>query len=102
MVENCIIDTGSASSAIDIGLVPFNYQKPALIRQLHGIGGGKQEVVVQSVDTVSIGTQTFKNVDIEFGDLKIDFGINGFIGTDLLSKFIVTIDFSNQELCLKS
>jgi len=101
-IDNCIVDTGSATSAIDIGLVPFNYQKPAIIRRLFGIGGGEQEVVSQAVDSLTLGQETFSNIDIEFGDLNIDFGINGFIGTDILSKFLVSIDFTRQKLLLNS
>ena len=101
-IDNCIVDTGSATSAIDIGLVPFNYQKPAVIKRLFGIGGGEQEVVSQTVDSLILGQESFSNIDVEFGDLNIDFGINGFIGTDVLSKFFVSIDFIGQELLLNS
>ncbi len=100
-IDNCIVDTGAATSAIDIELIPFNYNKPAIVRRLFGIGGGKQEVVVQSVDAVKIGEHTLQDIDIEFGDLNIDYGINGFIGTDLLSRFDVTLNFSKNEIDLK-
>ena len=100
-IDNCIIDTGAATSAIDIDLIPFNYNKPATVRQLIGIGGGKQEVVVQSIDAIKIANQLIENIDIEFGDLKVDYGINGFIGTDLLSQFDLAINFSDFELLLK-
>ncbi len=40
MIDNCILDTGSATTAIDIDLVDFNFRKPAVITQLYGIGGG--------------------------------------------------------------
>ncbi|KPA12544.1 Peptidase A2A, retrovirus RVP subgroup [Candidatus Magnetomorum sp. HK-1] len=95
---NCIVDTGSASTAVDINIVSFNYQKPAIIKMLFGIGGGEQEVVSQEVDSLKLGQETFKNINIEFGDLAVDFGINGFIGTDLLSQFLLSIDFIKQEI----
>ena len=44
-IENCILDTGSATTAIDIDLVDFNYRKPASIKRLYGLGGGTQEVI---------------------------------------------------------
>ena len=28
-IDNCILDTGSATTAIDIDLVEFNYKKPS-------------------------------------------------------------------------
>ncbi len=46
----------------------------------------------------SLKTDTLQNVDIEFGDLNIDYGINGFIDTDLLSRFDVTLNFSKKEI----
>lgn len=98
-LENCILDTGSATTAIDIDLVDFNFQKPAIITRLFGIGGGTQEVISQKVDGVTIDTHSLKNVDIEFGNLHSELGINGFIGNDILSVFrTITIDNSKQEI----
>lgn len=84
-IPNCIIDTGSATTAIDIGLINFNYNRPTQIKRLSGIGG-TQEVVSQKIDS------------IEFGDLQNNYGINGFIGTDILSQFKIEIEFINQEI----
>lgn len=100
LIDDCIVDTGAASSAIDIEHIPFNYTKPAVVRQLFGIGGGKQEVVVQAVDAITIDDNKLEEVNIEFGDLNVDYGINGFIGTDLLSLFKVEIDFQEKSLKL--
>ena len=99
-IDNCIIDTGAATTAIDIDCIPFNYTKPATVQYLCGIGGGKQEVVVQSVDALTIADQVIRNVPIEFGDLNIDYGINGFIGTDILGQFDLSLLFSNRTLSL--
>ena len=30
-----------------------------------------------------------KDIEIEFGDIKAELGISGFIGNDILSQFIV-------------
>ena len=100
VIENCILDTGSAGSAIDIHLIPFNYRKPSRLRQLVGIGGGKQEVITQKVESIEFADHIISDIEIEFGNLNIDLGINGFIGTDILSKFSVNINFSKQELTL--
>ena len=54
IIPNCIIDTGSSSTMIDIDLVEFDYHKPALIKRLFGIGTGKQEVLCQQVDKIII------------------------------------------------
>ena len=100
-INNCIIDTGSGTTAIDIDLVEFNYRKPALVKRLLGIGGGIQEVVSQAVDKLKVGQVELKKIEIEFGDLQEELGINGFIGNDILSRFTLTIDYAKEYLNLK-
>ncbi|MDM8560835.1 hypothetical protein [Candidatus Parabeggiatoa sp. HSG14] len=41
-IDNCILDTGAATTAIDIDLVDFNFKKRSIIKRLHGIGDGIQ------------------------------------------------------------
>jgi predicted aspartyl protease len=101
IIPDCIIDTGSSSTMIDIDLVEFNYKKPAIIKRLFGIGTGKQEVLSQKVDKIIIEQFKLEAVEIEFGTIKENLGINGFIGNDILSKFIVSIDFNQQVINLK-
>lgn len=100
-IDNCILDTGSATTAIDIDLVDFNYRKPAAIKRLFGIGGGTHEVVAQKVDKVIIDENELKHIEIEFGGIKSELGINGFIGNDILSLFTITIVYSKQEIELR-
>lgn len=99
-IDNCILDTGSATTAIDIDLVEFNYRKPAAIKRLYGLGGGTQEVVSQQIDALMIDRTKLEEIEIEFGDIKADFGINGFVGNDVLSQFLVNIDFARADLGL--
>ena len=99
-IHQCILDTGSATTAIDIDLVDFNYRKPASIKRLYGLGGGTQEVISQEIDGLIIDQTELKAIEIEFGDIKSDFGINGFVGNDILSRFSFTVDFSKQEIDL--
>ncbi len=63
----------------------FNCRKPAVIKRLHGVGGGVQEVVSQKVERLVFGEADLENIEIEFGDLQDDFGINRFIGNDILT-----------------
>ncbi len=53
-IENCILDTGSATTALDIDLVEFNYRKSSTVKRLIGIGGGTQEVISQQVEKITI------------------------------------------------
>ncbi len=59
---------------------------------------GTQEVLSQNIKTIELNNSILNNLDIEFGDLQNSYGINGFIGTDILSQFKVNIDFVNQEI----
>lgn len=97
-IDECILDTGSATTAFDINFVEFNYQKISFIRRLRGLGGGKQEVVCQQIDSLTIGNTKLNNIDIEFGDVEEGFGIQGFVGNDVLSRFRFTIDFQKQDV----
>ena len=100
-IDNCILDTGSATTAIDIDLVEFNYKKPSFVKRLVGIGGGTQEVINQEVKKITIDQISLENVEIEFGDIQADLGINGFIGTDILRHFDINLKFSTKELYFK-
>jgi len=97
-IDNCILDTGSATTAIDIDYIPFNYRKPAKIRRLFGVGDGTQEVVCQRIDFIRLGNDSIQNAEIEFGYFKSRIGISGFIGNDILSNFGVSIDFKNRNI----
>jgi hypothetical protein len=97
-IDNCILDTGSATTAIDIDYIQFNYCKPAKIRRLFGVGDGTQEVVCQRIDFIRLGDDSIQNAEIEFGYFKSRIGISGFIGNDILSNFGVSIDFKNRNI----
>jgi len=99
-IDNCLVDTGSATTAVDIDMVDLDYRKPSEIKRLIGIGGGSQEVIAQSVDGIQIGNQTLKDIKLEFGDLNEALAINGFIGNDILSFFEVSISYERQEIRL--
>jgi len=101
IIPNCIVDTGSSSTMVDIDFVEFNYHKPTLIKRLFGIGAGKQEVLCQSVDKLIIDQFEFKTVEIEFGSIKEKLKINGFIGNDILSQFILTINFKQKIIAFQ-
>ncbi len=97
-IDKCILDTGSATTAIDKDFVDFNYDKTAFIRRLCGLGGGTQEVICQKTDRFLIDKAEVKDIEIEFGDIQSGFGINGFVGNDILSRFSFSIDFFKQEI----
>ncbi len=100
-IDDCLVDTGSATTAIDIDCVAFNFQKPGVLTRLFGIGGGTQEVIAQTIDGITIDSQRIKDIDIEFGNLRSELGINGFVGNDILSRFTLTIEYATQHITLR-
>ncbi len=99
-IDNCIVDTGSATTAIDIDIIDLNYEKTTTIKRLRGIGG-VQEVIAQQVESLTFENVEIKDIEIEFGDIKEAFGIKGFIGNDILSRFVVNINYFEKEISFK-
>jgi len=79
----------------------ISHQKLAVIKRLHGIGGGIQEVISQKVEKLKIDQIELSDIEIEFGIIRDNFGINGFIGNDILSRFIINIDYDKRTITLK-
>jgi hypothetical protein len=97
-IDHCILDTGSAATAVDIDLIDINYRKPAVPKRLFGIGGDFHEVIAQPVDKVVIDGKELTDIEIEFGDIQAELGFSGFVGNDILSCFTVIIAYSDREI----
>lgn len=69
-IDNCIFDTGSATTAIGIDLIKLNYNLPSKIKRLFGIGDGAQDVICQTLDAFGFKGMYLQNIEMEFGDLK--------------------------------
>ncbi len=81
-------------------LVEFSYHKPSKIKRLCGIGGGIQEVVSQVTDKLMIDGKELKDIEIEFGDIREELGIDGFIGNDVLRCFTMTVNYREHTIQL--
>src|SRR3989338_888656 len=92
-IPHCIIDSGSAGTTLDSDFVSLDLSKPTKIRRLVSIGG-YEEVIEQQVDSLEVCNTKINHIKIQFGNLKSEYGINGFIGNDFLSNFKVTIDYN--------
>ena len=101
IVANCLVDTGSAGTAVDIDLVKLDYSRPSRIVEIAGIGGN-QEVVIQRIDNVDFCKRQVKNFEVQFGDIASKFGFNAIIGSDLLNALGVCIDYERKEILLSS
>ena len=38
-IDDCLLDTGSATTAIDIDFIDFNYKKPSVVKRLKELVG---------------------------------------------------------------
>jgi hypothetical protein len=96
-ITDCILDTGSAGTIIDVDLIPFNPKIPGILKRLHGIGG-YQDVVAQQVDFIKIENCRLENILVEFGNIKNSYGIKGILGTNLLRFMNFYLNFNQQEI----
>ncbi|MEM9490409.1 MAG: hypothetical protein AAGC55_14780 [Myxococcota bacterium] len=96
-----IADTGSAGTAANINLFNLDYHRDGRIRDLVGIGG-KERVIVQNVERVSVGDSACEQFPIEFSDMDGAFDIEAIIGSDLLERFGAVIDYPAKQLHFQS
>ena len=97
-ITDCILDTGSAGTIIDVELIEFNSKIPGILKRLHGIGG-HQDVVAQPVDFIQIeNCRLENNILVEFGEIKNSYGIKGILGTHLLQFMSLYLNFNQQEI----
>ena len=60
-ISDCILDTGSGGTVMDVDLIPFNAKLPGVLRRLYGIGG-HPDVVAQEVDFIQIANCRIEDV----------------------------------------
>ena len=99
-IPHCIIDTGSSKTTFDTDFVEIDFKKPAEIKRLISIGGF-EEVLEQEIENLQICNRNLGKLKVQFGDLKNKYGINGFIGNDILKKFKVIINYKTSQIFLK-
>lgn len=93
-----LIDTGSAGTVVDINCFDVDILSRDA-RSVCVIGvGGFQEAFAQTVSSVKLGSSLVHDFEIEFCDLKDDFGFEAIIGSVLLEQLGAKIDFPNREL----
>ena len=94
LIENVLIDTGSASTIVkgdileEIGVRP---EDDDLLGSISGVGGC-ESVYLKRIDGIQIGELVINDFTIDVGIMDYGFDINGIIGMDLLSKIYSNID----------
>lgn len=96
-----IIDTGSAGTVVEVDDVSIDHlSRNARPIRMVGVGG-IQEGFAQTLSSVSLGEFSVKDFEIEFCNLREDFGFDAIIGSNLLKALGAVIDYTTCEITFK-
>lgn len=97
MIDNIFIDTGAVGTIIspdavdDIGIYAELGDR---IMGYYGVGGSIHNAFIKTIDEIKVGTQSSRNIEIDFGLIDT----NGLLGLDILMNLGVVIDLKNLNL----
>lgn len=95
------VDTGAGGLYISRSVAEHAGLKPVAKSEIGGIGDkGAQSGYTAYADSIKIGGLEFKNCLVEVSDRKSVAEIDGLIGMDVFSAFLVTLDFPWHKLTL--
>jgi hypothetical protein len=95
------VDSGASGLLISRAVAERSGLKPEARTQVWGIGDqGAQGGFVAQVDAIRIGSLEFKNCTVTVTDRKEVLGIDGVIGTDVFSNYLVTLDYPISKMFL--
>lgn len=100
LVDDAIVDTGSAASifaadlVLALGLVPEPFDR---LRRIRGVGG-VEFVFTKTVDFLRAGPLEASSFEVEIGALDYGFPVGGILGLDFLRHTGAVIDLSALEL----
>jgi predicted aspartyl protease len=95
------VDTGAGGLYISRSVAEHAGLKPVAKSEIGGIGDkGAQSGYTAYADSIKIGGLEFKNCLVEVSDRRNVAEIDGLIGMDVFSAFLVTLDFPWHKLTL--
>ena len=100
-ISNAIIDTGAAESVIsqdaaeELNIFPEAEDE---IVTLIGVGGIEHHSYSKIIDQISLGSNVFNNVKIDFGEIDPTGKVNALIGLDLLIAMRAIINLGNLTI----
>ena len=96
LIDNVLVDTGSASTILAdhaVEAVDIAPELDDILYTIRGVGG-IETVYTRHVQTLTIGQRALENVEIEIGGMNYGFSINGILGTDVLTRTGAVIDLN--------
>lgn len=102
-LDKVLLDTGSMGTifAIDqvdsIDLLPEPNDR---IREVYGIGDGREYVFTKTVDQLTSGQLSIKNFEIEIGAMNYGIEMDGICGLDFLLQSKAILNFGKLDLSI--
>lgn len=95
------VDTGASGLVINRAIADRAGLKPIDRVKIGGVGDqGPQGGFIAHVDSIRIGSLEFRDCTAEVTDRKDILGMDGLIGTDVFSRYLVTLDFPMRKFLL--
>lgn len=95
------VDTGASGLLINRAIAERAGLKPMGRSQISGVGDqGPQSGYVAHVDSIRIGSLEFRDCVVEVTDRKDILSMDGIIGTDVFSSYLVTLDYPVRKFLL--
>ncbi len=95
------VDTGASGLLIGRAIAQRAGLKPAARIQIGGVGDqGAQGGYVAHVDSIRIGSLEFHDCMVRVSDRQDIVDVDGLIGTDVFSNFLVTLDYPMRKFLL--
>ncbi|MGM0411446.1 MAG: retropepsin-like aspartic protease [Bacillota bacterium] len=97
LLDNVLIDTGSAKSILKENLVETINIKPEPEDILGSVRrvGGVEYVYIKQIDLLELNGISIKDFEVDIGEMDYGFEINGIIGMDFLLETNSIIDLNN-------
>lgn len=95
------VDTGASGLIINRAIAERAGLKPLARVQLGGVGDqAPQGGYIAHVDSIRIGALEFRDCTAEVTDRKDILTMDGLIGTDVFSSYLITLDFPMRKFLL--
>lgn len=95
------VDTGASGLIINRAIAERAGLKPIARFQIGGVGDqGPQGAYVAHVDSIRMGALEFRDCMVEVTDRKDILSMDGLIGTDVFSSYLVTLDYPMRKFLL--